>query len=269
MGQAENSDRQDEFSYFGMQSMWGVTKHMGGLKATDELAALCGIGRGTRVLEVGSGVGLTSCHLAAKFGCQVVGVDLSARMIEWATRRAQRKGLSEQAQFRIGDAVGLPFAEGSFDVVLCESVTAFPPDKQKAVNEYTRVARAGGMVGMNEGTWIRPDPPAELVSYCERTMDGAHFLTPDGWRALLVKAGLQDLVVRPQTVNAFRQKLDELSGLEWEDWRERLGATGTVLRMYARDPAFRRYARELMPSMSNARALFYYLGYGLYVGSKP
>lgn len=50
---------QTEYSYFGIQSSWGVTKHFGGLRATDELAGLCQIGQGKSVLVVGCGIGLT------------------------------------------------------------------------------------------------------------------------------------------------------------------------------------------------------------------
>lgn len=68
-----------EFSYFAIQSTWGATKHFGGLKATAELAELCHIAKDKYVLEVGVGAGLTPRYIAKKYGCRVVGVDLSAK----------------------------------------------------------------------------------------------------------------------------------------------------------------------------------------------
>jgi arsenite methyltransferase len=263
-----DSTQQDEFTYFGAQSSWGVTKHPGGLKASVALADLCRIAKESRVLEVGSGVGLTACYLAAHYGCHITGVDLSPKMVEWATRRAQRKNLQGQVEFRTGDAQDLPFADGSFDAVLCESVTAFPADKHKAVSEYARVTRSGGYVGLNEVTWLQP-PPVELVAYCARTMAHAVFLSSDGWKALLESAGLQDVIAQPQQMNAFRQRLDELSGMDWQDWQDRLRGIGSFVGLYLRNPAFRRYAKEITPSMAVIRNLFRYFGYGLYVGRKP
>jgi SAM-dependent methyltransferase len=93
---SESSD--PGFSYFGVQAQWGITKHMGGLKATEELAELCHIGQDTSVLEIGCGVGMTTCHLAGRYGCRVVGVDISDRMIDWSRRRAKKKGLEDRLE---------------------------------------------------------------------------------------------------------------------------------------------------------------------------
>ena len=256
-----------DFTYFDAQASWGVTKHMGGLRATARLAELCHLTRDTHVLEVGCGVGLTSCYLAKLYGCHIVGVDLSDKMVAWATRRSERKGLQGLVEYRTADAQDLPFADGGFDVVLCESVTAFPADKQKAVNEYARVTRAGGYVGLNEGTWIEP-PPADLVAFAERTMSHARFLAADEWKALLVAAGLQDVIAQPQQMNAFRQRLDEMAGLDWQDVQDRMRGIGSFIGLYLRNPGFRRYAKEITPSMATLRDVFRYLGYGFYVGRK-
>jgi arsenite methyltransferase len=257
----------EEFTYFDAQASWGVTKHMGGLKATAKLADLCHVNQDTRLLEVGCGVGLTSCYLAVRYGCRIVGVDLSDRMVEWASRRAQRKGLQGRAEYFTADAQDLPFDDGSFDVVICESVTAFPEDKQKAASEYARVTTSGGYVGLNEGTWIE-SPPAELVAYAERTMAHARFLTVGEWKALLEGVGLQDVIAQPQQMNALRQRMDEMAGLDWQDWLDRIRGIGSFIGLYLRNPGFRQYAKEITPSMAMIRDVFRYLGYGLYVGRK-
>lgn len=49
--------------YFELQASWGLTKHMGGYNGTRELAEACQIGRGSYVLDVGCGVGITACFL--------------------------------------------------------------------------------------------------------------------------------------------------------------------------------------------------------------
>jgi len=69
-----------------MQASWGLTKHMGGLKATKELIELCRVNKDSWVLEVGCGVGITVCYIAKEYGCEVVAVDISEEMIERAKK---------------------------------------------------------------------------------------------------------------------------------------------------------------------------------------
>ena len=52
---------------------------------TNSLTQLCHIDQGKHILDVGCGVGKAACARARRNGCQVVGIDLSPRMVEWAT----------------------------------------------------------------------------------------------------------------------------------------------------------------------------------------
>lgn len=257
---------EEEYSYFQIQSIWGVTKHFGGVRITEELAKLCHIEQSSCVLEVGSGVGFTACHLAKKIGCRIIGVDLSESMVEWARKRAARKGLQDLCQFRVADAQQLPFEDGMFDAMLCESVTAFVPDKLKALSEYRRVVRQGGYIGLNEGTLVKGEPPEDWMSFIRQAMGGVDFLQPDGWRALLEQAGLEEIVVQVHELDSMQQKKDELQGMDAQDWLHRVQAIGSAIGLYIKNPEFRRYANTLIPSRKVMRELFEYLGYGLYVG---
>lgn len=257
-----------EFSYFRVQSYWGATKHMGGFKATQELVQMCQIAPGNRVLEVGCGAGMTSWRLAKEYGCSVVGVDLSEEMITWAEKRAEREGVAEQTEFRVADAVQLPFEEHEFDIMLCESVTAFPEDKGRAVSEYARVVKPGGYVGMNEVTWIKSPPPAGLVQYLKDTMENATFLDQEGWVNLLIEAGLEDVQGLIQNLSILDQWKNQMGGLSAGDRRDTWKAFSSFISLYFRNPEFRKYARRITPSRSTLRQFFKYLGYGLYVGRK-
>jgi len=254
------------FSYFEVQAHWGATKHFGGVKATQELAELCHVSQNKYVLEVGCGVGVTACYLAKSSGCSIIGLDLSERMVEWAERRAKRKGLVENVKFKVGDAQDLPFEDGLFDAVICESVTAFPKDQARAVSEYIRVTKPGGYVGLNEGTWLMTPPPAELVEYVHRTMAGAKFLIVDGWRQLLEGGGLVDIVVRTFQLSMLGQWANEMGGMDAGDVIDRTRSIGSFLSLYLRNPNFRKYAKEITPSGRVIKSLFTYLGYGIYAG---
>jgi len=73
--------------YFELQSDFGITKHMGGRKATHELIELCHLEAGQSVLEVGCGIGSTACYLAGECDMLVTSVDISPRMVERAPVR--------------------------------------------------------------------------------------------------------------------------------------------------------------------------------------
>ena len=257
-----------EFSYFGVQAYWGATKHFGGFMATEELAELCRIAEDKYVLNVGCGVGITACYLAEKYGCRVVGIDISERMIDWSNKRAKREGLEDRVEFRVADAQNLPFEDSLFDAIFCESVTAFVQDKQRAVSEYVRVTKPREYVGLNECTWIKTPPPTELVEYIDRTMGGPEFLTADGWKSVLEGSGLTDIVVRTYRVSALSQWINEMRGLGFRDVLDLLRAWYSFFSLFIRSSTFRKYTKEMVPSPKNIRNLFGYLGYGLYVGRK-
>jgi ubiquinone/menaquinone biosynthesis C-methylase UbiE len=263
-----NLERKSDYSYFRVQSSWGSTKHMGGFKATQELVQMCQIAPGKRILEVGCGAGMTSWRLAKEYDCYLVGVDLSEKMIAWSKKRAEREKVADRTEFRVANAEELPFEDNNFDIVLCESVTAFPEEKQKAVNEYARVAKSGGFVGMNEGTWLNYPPPPDLIQYIKNTMENAEFLTSEGWENLLETAGLVDIRKNVYKLSLFEQWRNQMAGLSAGDRKDTWKAFRSFFSLFLRDPEFRKYAREISPSPGMLRQFLKYLGYGLYVGRK-
>src|SRR5512137_1728828 len=149
--------------FLDMQAYVGVTKHTGGFAATNELLALCHIGDAHKVLNVGCGIGVGPAYIARKYGCRVVGVDISDKMIEWSRRRAREERVEDKVEFRVADVLELPFEADRFDVVMVESVLIFVADKAQAIRECVRVTRPGGYVGLNEGLWMK-QPSPELIT---------------------------------------------------------------------------------------------------------
>ena len=74
-----------------MQAYGGITKHIGGREATDEIVALCHIENAREVLTVGCRIGISCVYIAKRFGCHVVGVDISEKMIEWSRQRVHEE----------------------------------------------------------------------------------------------------------------------------------------------------------------------------------
>jgi ubiquinone/menaquinone biosynthesis C-methylase UbiE len=253
-------------TFFDFAAEVGLTKHVGGLEATVALIELCNIREGKYVLDVGCGVGVTPCFIARRYNCRVVGVDILEGMVERSKERAKREGVMDRVEFRVADAQDLPFKDDLFDAVITESVTAFPEDKQKAVNEYVRVTKPGGYVGLNESTWLKFPPPPELVAWASQDL-GANIspLTSSEWVGLLKTTGLKEIVVKTHEVNVQ----DESKGiLRRYGWGGILGVLFRMLSLYARSPGYRKFVKEVQKDGITPENLDKYFGYGLYVGRK-
>jgi arsenite methyltransferase len=130
----------------------GDSFHPGGVKLTERLGQLLDLKPGTRVLDVAAGSGTSGIFLAARLGCEVVGIDYSRKNAEEGNRTALEMGLGERASFRWADAERLPFADGSFDAIICECSFCLFPDKQVAANELARVLAPDGQIGLSDLT---------------------------------------------------------------------------------------------------------------------
>lgn len=108
-----------------------------------QFLAWLGMPPGGRWLDVGCGTGaLSETILDVALPSEVVGIDPSAGYVAYARSRVR----DPRAHFDIGDARALPFAAGTFDVVVSGLVLNFVPDPAVAVAEMARVARRGGAV---------------------------------------------------------------------------------------------------------------------------
>lgn len=264
--QTKSLTMMDEPSFFDFAAEVGLTKHIGGIAATDTLIELCHISPGSYLLDVGCGVGATACYIARKVGCRVMGVDILEKMVARSRERAKRERLADRVEFRFADAQEMPFEDGLFDAVITESVTAFPQDKQKAVDEYARVTRSGGYVGLNETAWLKVPPPTQVIAWAEQDIGASvQPQTPAAWIGLLEAAGLQEIVAKTYTIDTQ----EEAKGiLKRYGWREMLGVTGRMLALYLRSPAYRNFVKRVRERGVTPPNLEEYFGYGLFVGRK-
>lgn len=252
--------------YFDLQAEMGFTKHMGGLKATRELIELCHTNKDKYVLDVGCGVGMTACYIAKKYGCRVVGVDISEEMITRSNGRAKRKDVEGRIEFQVADAQNLPFEDALFDVVVSESVTAFPEDKQSAINQYVRVTKPGGYIGLNETTWIKAMPPNEIVEYLFRTAGGVKPETPNGWKELLKSSGLRDIVVKTYKITSPSQFVNDIRTI---GFTQVFKACGRLFSLYFKSSTYRKAIKEMTKeARGRPKNMLEYYGYGIYVGRK-
>ncbi len=252
--------------YFDVQAEAGITKHAGGLRATEALIRSCHVGEDCRLLEIGCGAGQSTCYIAQQTGCRIVGVDISVRMIDRAEERVRRRGLDQQVELHRADAQDLPFEDGTFDIVLSESVTGFAADKPKAIREYRRVTRHGGYVGLNEVTWLEGEPPRHIADYVSRAIGGIRPETGEGWRELMTAAGLKEITVSACKIGYLAQIVQEARTISPLD---AVRAWARLAALYATRSVYRRAIHDMIrDALSTPRDLLKHVGYGLYVGRR-
>ena len=148
----------------------------------EALVKQLGITKGLAVLDVGCGDGTTAIP-EAKLGAEVLGVDITSKLVEAAKRRAKEMGLTN-CKFQQGDACDLrDLKDNSFDLVVSIFGVMFAPKPFDVAKELVRVARPGGRIVM--GNWIPNDPTlvAQLLkissSYTPPPPEG--FISPMLW----------------------------------------------------------------------------------------
>src|SRR5581483_5291021 len=102
-----------------------------------------GLPDGAAVLEVAPGPGYFAIEMARPGRLHVTGLDISHTFVAIARENARQAGIS--VDFRQGNASSMPFAEGSFDLIICQAAFKNFSQPDKAINEMYRVLRKGGV----------------------------------------------------------------------------------------------------------------------------
>lgn len=155
---------------------------------------------GRRWLDVGCGTGaFTEIVLKRGAPFALSGIDPAKDQIAFAKKRDG----AERIDYRIGDALSLPYGDQDFDVAVMALVIGYLPDRLKAMTELRRVVRPGGTIATY--VWDGPDtghPQQPLIDSLKEMgiefspMDGDEDRPIGALRALFDKAGLADLATR-------------------------------------------------------------------------
>ena len=206
------------------EMLMGEQIHVGAEAETQILAEKAGVSENTSVLDICSALGGPARHLAGTYGCRVVGLDATQKMVDEAISRTETGGLSHLVSYRLGNALDMPFKADSFDVVWGQDAWCYVTDKEKLIQEAHRVLDNGGTLAFTDWIQVGNMSDAEweklngfmAFSYME-TLDGYAQLLEDTGFSVVEMEDLSDDFVRH--CHMYQDKLrDELKGMVVEHY---------------------------------------------------
>lgn len=162
--------------------------------------ALATLQEGEVVVDLGSGAGLDAFVAARMVGTtgHVIGVDMTAEMLDSARRSADEMGITN-VEFREGDIENLPVEGNSVDVVISNCVINLAPDKARVFEEAYRILRPGGRIMVSDIVLteeLSPEERDDVTSYTD-CLGGA--ILEEDYLNLVRKAGFERISVMGRT----------------------------------------------------------------------
>lgn len=132
---------------------------------------------GERLLDLGCGEGRHAISAYMVQNLDAVGVDLSKKDLETTLERfdqfVEPENKDKSLVISVADATGLPFADESFDKVICSEVLEHIPDYRKVISEIHRVLRTGGIAAISVPRFF-PEWVCWQLSDAYHEVEGGH-----------------------------------------------------------------------------------------------
>jgi phosphoethanolamine N-methyltransferase len=193
--------------------------------------------RGKLTLDIGCALGGFDRLLARKYGANVIGLDVEAKLVEIGRQKTAEAGLSDQVDLRLYEPGPLPFPDAHFDVVFGKDSWIHIEDKRGLFSEIYRVLKPGGRLAA--GDWLRSKRPYNDDMYYFFEMEGLtyHMDTLENYGRILKETGFEEVQLtdiydeyRAMAHAEYRKLQDSADflvpkiGQEWydhyvEDWR--------------------------------------------------
>ncbi len=124
--------------------------HVGGRAATEDLAVRIDAAAGSRLLDLGCGLGGAARYLAKAKGLDVTGIDLTPAFVEAGRALTRLVGLEGRVRHVQGSVLDLPFEDRSFDAATLLHVGMNVADKERLFAQARRVLRPDGVLAVYE-----------------------------------------------------------------------------------------------------------------------
>lgn len=214
-----------------------------------------GLPASLRILDVGCGPGMQTIDLARHTGASILAVDTHQPFLDELQRRAEREGLADQIKVQNESMFELKYPEGSFDVIWSEGAI-YIIGFEAGLKKVHPLLKAGGYAAMTEVSWLKPDPPEEVLHFWQKEYPGMNSV--DENLNALAEAGYRE-------VGHFT--LPDSSW--WDDYFNPLKERAIMLRKkYADDPEALGVLDENDREMELFRKYSDYFGYVFYVMQK-
>ena len=186
--------------------------HRGGLNSTIAQAGMVSIGKDTRVLDAGCGVGGSSRYLAQTFGCQVKAIDLTPEYVETAEHFNKLCGLEDKISVSQGNVTGIPEDDQSFDLVWCQNVTMNVEDKAGMFAEAYRVLAPEGKYSFSHDAGGPNGEPHYPLPWA-MSPDYSYLETPERIVQCLEEVGFTNIETRNEAGNPGKTAIRSTSEL--------------------------------------------------------
>lgn len=223
---------------------------------------------GADVLDVASGKGGV-LFAAAEHARRAVAIDLAPEMVAEVQTSIGRRALTN-VEAHVMDAEALSFPSASFDAVFCALGLFFFPDHQRALREFARVLRPGGVLGVS--IWGTPDPRwgffGQVASRytADLRLTSDHFDTPAKIETELRVAGFDDVRHVEEVYDAALR-----DGPHWLSWAHSFGFRAIFDHLTPEQ--LERFKAEIFPQLEQVREpdghIHYVLRANLAYGRKP
>ncbi|MDA0704384.1 MAG: methyltransferase domain-containing protein [Proteobacteria bacterium] len=186
--------------------------HYLGAEAVESAATALRLTRDSRLLDVGSGIGGSARHLAAKIGCHVTALELQTDLDALSAELNARCGLAGRIETVCGDILDGPPDGRAFDALMSLLVFIHIGDRQRLLAQCHAALKPGGRIYIEDFHLLRAPDADQQCDLSVKVRCGGPIPAAATYKAQMAEAGFADIV------------FEDMTG-RWSDFcRERLRA---------------------------------------------